>query len=695
MRMRINRPFSAKRLSRLCCALFLAGTLNGCDDQSTSSTDSKLSSSRSVTDSEIPSTGNNGNGQAETPNPTPISYERAEEYPAMTSLPMQYIRLSSGKKIALQITLPADAQGNPAAGPFPVIVVQTAYNINLMGKAIPAIPIGQGPDAFLSAPDEYIIKRGYAYVAVDVLGSGASDGRWELINEEEQAAYGETIDWVSRQPWSNGKLGAAGASYMAISALISAASRPEAIKAVFAAVPMGDSYRSVASTGGLLNALFLGTWIDITQTTTVTNSATIANYPQYAADIQAATQEHINQIDEYFLPLYERAMSGDPELTYDGPFWRTRSPIETLDAVRAPTFIIGATNDIFQRDEPLLYERLRANGVDTRLAIYDGDHVSNFTQQLIGNQKLGPTPRLMLMWFDKYLKDMNSGVEKIPAVTQYVKGYADDQTKSFSTAADWPHPQARAERWFLHGDLTLSQLAPTQEETRHAMATPEFEVISAAKSKSGKLLDILVEPKDGTRCSISYRQWTLGIASATNPAPCYAESSELEKEAINFETVAFSEDFYINGPIQADIWIESNVTEAVLSVRVDEVAGDDSFVKPITNGLLLASARAVDESRSRYLNNEMIQPYHPFTQEAELPVVPGEVMKLSVEVFPTSALIRAGNKLRISVAPSNQAQGALNTPRKEKARGGITQIHISPSHPSSLVLPVVPTSELN
>jgi len=162
----------------------------------------------------------------------------------------------------------------------------------------------------------------------------------------------------------------------------------------------------------------------------------------------------------------------------------------------------------------------------------------------------------------------------------------------------------------------------------------------------------------------------------------------------DYETAPMTEDYYINGPIQADLWISSTHEDAVISVRIDEVT-QSGRVAPITNGLLLASARQVNVSRSRFLDGEMIQPYHYFTQEAETFLVPGEITKVQVEIFSTSALIREGNRLRVSISPSNQAQGMLNLPRRAMVEGGTTTIHNSSEHPSSVVLPIVPTSELN
>ncbi|MFX9893330.1 CocE/NonD family hydrolase C-terminal non-catalytic domain-containing protein, partial [Acinetobacter baumannii] len=79
--------------------------------------------------------------------------------------------------------------------------------------------------------------------------------------------------------------------------------------------------------------------------------------------------------------------------------------------------------------------------------------------------------------------------------------------------------------------------------------------------------------------------------------------------------------------------------ESGLSVRVSDYDPATGKSAPLSNGLLTASLRAVDESRSRYIGDEMIQPWHPFTKASVLPVTPNEPMLLPVEIFPTSAMI--------------------------------------------------------
>lgn len=615
------------------------------------------------------------------------AYQRPADYPKIKVGPLQFIDSSSGHLMGVRVTLPADADGQPAQGPFPVILVQSAYNISMVSF----MPMPGG--VLLGSPDPYMVRRGYAQVAVDTIGGGVSEGGWELLGAEEQSGYGDVVDWIKQQPWSNGNIGVAGASYMAITGLFTAEQRPDDIKAVFASVPMGDSQRGTVGTGGLLNGVFMSAWMTLTHITSTQNIPAMIQFPKYIDQIAKSTSDHIAQIDNYYLPLIEKSINGDPEIAYDNEFWRTRAPIEHIDKIKAPTFIMGALNDIFQRDEPLLYEALK-DQVDTRLVIFNGDHISHFLQVYPGGDQVDPILNLMLQWFDRYLKDIDTHLETIPPVTQYVKNYEWGIWRGFSTTTDWPHPAAVPERWYLHGDMSLTQTTPESEEATHSMEAAPFADYEYGKNDLGGLLRLNFTLNDGTQCSPSYVQWTLGGAGVALPKNCFVNNRKLERTALNYETEPMAEDYYINGPITADLWIDSTKSDAVVAVRIDEVTKLGS-VNPITTGLLLASARTVDPLRSRYLNGEMIQPYHYLTQEAETFLIPGEPTLMQVEVFPTSALIRKGNRLRVSIAPSNQAQGILNLSQRDRVKDGVTTVHNSPQYPSSVVLPIVPLSELN
>lgn len=629
-------------------------------------------------------------------NATWQKYARDAQYPDAVTLPLQFITMKSGKKLAVLVSVPADSSGRAVAGTFPAILTQTAYRIDV-GQLLGSIATS-GNTLLVGGKDEFMIRRGYVSVAVDTYGSGMSDGQAALLGEEEQQAYGEAVEWITKQPWFNGKLGLAGTSYLGISSLLTAQQQHPAVKAVFAQVPMGDAYRGTVGVGGLLNAQFMGTWLPLTQTLSVQNELAILNNPEFADQIKAADQEHIEAINSWYLPTVNAALAGTPGLgTDDGSFWAVRSPLEGAARIKVPTFIVGSANDIFQRDEPLLYEQLKKN-VTTKLLILPGAHIQAVlnSQKDANNSLANGAPEskvLMLQWFDQYLKGMNTGAAALPNVTQYVEGYGLLGNR-FASTTDWPHPQAYPQRMYLRGNLTLSTQAPTSSETRRTITEPKAAEISYAASSNGETVKADVTINDGSDCSSSYVQWTLGLPGLL-PKLCYTNSAFVEnaQKALIYQTSTLKEDMYINGPIQADLWVSTTRPEAAVAVRVDSV---DFWGKatPISTGLMAVSQRAVDPSRSRYIDGVMIQPWHPFTAAASQPAIPGQPMLVSVEVFPAAALIRKGHKLRVAISASNQAQGIWSTPQQAAANGNVSTIYSDPNRPSSVVLPLVPASVL-
>src|SRR3546814_18363509 len=94
---------------------------------------------------------------------------------------------------------------------------------------------------------------------------------------------------------------------------------------------------------------------------------------------------------------------------------------------------------------------------------------------------------------------------------------------------------------------------------------------------------------------------------------------------------------YINGPIEADVWLSTTAADASLSVRVDDV-DENGVAKSLTNGIQTASLRMVDESRSRKLDGQMIQPWHPYTQDSVQAVGSGNLVMVPVDIFQPSAM---------------------------------------------------------
>ena len=626
------------------------------------------------------------------------AYTRAPDHPRAVTLPLRFIPLSSGKQLAVLVSMPADFLGIPRSGRYPVVLTQTAYRIDV-GQFLGVFTPAGGNTLLIGGLDQFMVRRGYVTVAIDAHGTGMSGGVTQLIGEEEQQAYREAVEWVTRQPFFNGSIGVAGTSYLGISALLTAGQQHPAVKAAFAQVPMGDAYRGVAATGGMFNAQFLSTWLPLTQSLSVANAPELLLHPWYASQINAATADHVAAIDGWYAPTFDGFVGGASGIaTDDGGFWAGRSPVESAGKIRVPTFIVGASLDIFQRDQPLLYEQLKRN-VPAKLAILPGAHLQS-VQAGIGGYggapSFGPpsTSSLLLQWFDQYLQGRETGAQALPTVTQFVDGYGASGTPRFATASDWPHPRMAPQRWYLQPDGSLAARIPAEAAGRTVAEPPA--PTATRGTALGTLFTASVQVRDHSDCSASQVQWTLGLAGLL-PRPCYSDSARVEslQGAAVFETAPMAQDLYLNGPIQADLWISTTRTQAALSVRIDDVDPATGTVKPLTHGLMSAAHRAVDTSRSRFVNGTMIQPWHPFTTAAMLPVVAGEPMLVPVEVFPVAALVRAGHRLRIAISASNQAQGIWPAPLQRQAEGNITTLHAGPLRPSSVVLPVVPAGELN
>ena len=109
------------------------------------------------------------------------------------------------------------------------------------------------------------------------------------------------------------------------------------------------------------------------------------------------------------------------DLAYDGPFWKTRSPLEVVDRVDVPAFVVGGHHDLFQRGEPLVYERLKRN-VPARLLMGPWTHVEGSSGAGLPRDGVPSLSEIELRWFDHWLYGLDTDIDRIPKVTQYVYG---------------------------------------------------------------------------------------------------------------------------------------------------------------------------------------------------------------------------------------------------------------------------------
>ena len=590
---------------------------------------------------------------AVSPSPARDWAPRPELYPATVTRADVPIPMSDGTILRGDLVLPADADGTAVDGRFPVIVTITAYNKGAQSQ-------GGG---LAGAPPSYLVKRGYAQVTVDARGTGSSEGTWSAFGDRENKDSAEVVEWAHAQPWSNGRVGMAGPSYMGINQIFAAAQHPAGLRAIFPQVPAGDVYRDVVASGGQLDVSFIPLWMGLVTGAGVVPPAVAASDPESGF---GALVDHLFGAATFTAPLLLDAVLGG-DASYDGPFYRERSPIEVIDKVDVPTFLVSGEFDLFQRGTPLLFENLRSRGVPTRLIDGPWDHLEASAGTGLDDAGYGSLAELQLRWFDRYVRGVRDpGLHRdIPPLTYYEQG-----SGRWTHASDWMSDQ-HAETFRLSGS---------------AAAGGGIGVLTQDRAVDGRAV-VPPVPVSGL-CTRSSNQWTAGIPEAAlADLPCFTDNAPNDKSGVVFQTDPLDSPLRLRGPINARLFTSSPSGDGMLAVSVEDVAPDSSVTR-LTAGWQVISLRELDQSRSRYLDGRLIQPYHPFTRASEKPLGTGEVAPVDVEIFPTAARIAPGHRLRIAIQAFDVPHLAPSVPDLPTRIAPLT-VRTGPLWPSVLTIPAV------
>jgi predicted acyl esterase len=141
----------------------------------------------------------------------------------------------------------------------------------------------------------------------------------------------------------------------------------------------------------------------------------------------------------------------------------------------------------------------------------------------------------------------------------------------------------------------------------------------------------------------------------------------------------------LGGPITATIYASSTTPETQLVAELEDVTPSGSSY-PLTEGALLGSLRAVDQSRSWSANGMTLLPHHPYTQASATPVTPGAVTEYQIEIFPTLATIAAGDRLRLTLSTADTSHLTPLPQQLPQLAGGVYTVGHSTAAPSSLTV---------
>lgn len=671
-------------------------------------------------------------------------YERAEDYPNTKKETVWIpVKNKDGSILDFSATLtrPADENGNVVNKKLPTIATFTGYNQSLMGMA-------PGELGSLAGSSDYLVKRGYNTITIDTRGTGSTGGAWQAFGElSTQHDIPQLLEYIGTQDWSDGNIGATGPSLMGINALFAGATESEYLKAIYAIVPMADAYRDIVFQGGQINVGFIPLWIGLVEGLGLPPTPAEFSSDNPTRYLQKLVGRLTNLVTEEFpVGTITQALLNQGDTAYDSDFWRERSVIEYADKIKVPTFIVGGLDDLFQRGEPLLYEALKGH-TTAKLLMGPWSHFGGSAVSGLTDYGLPSSENIQLAWFDQYLKGLDAGAEEMPPVTQYFKG-----ADYYRTSSDWVHPDTYVETFYLHGkppifegvelpvqDLGQALDALLEETQLNNVTDPVFDLVkqltfgivdlkknvgsvtgilnpdkipdmlatlmdpapgglskeAPAAQNAGARSSMLQHPIGGV-CSRSTSQWTAGLVGMLLPF-CTENNNINETLEVVFTTEPFTEDMIINGPIAAELWVSTTAANTGLSVTIATV--DESLGIPLstalTNGILLASMSNLDEAKSRYIDGKLVQPWHPFTKEKEQTLERNKIFPVQVEVFATSAVIKKGQRLRVSIGPSDFPHGLSTVPDLLDGPVGIMTIYSDEEHPSRINIPVIPAEALH
>ncbi|MBO9534319.1 MAG: CocE/NonD family hydrolase [Solirubrobacteraceae bacterium] len=546
------------------------------------------------------------------------------------------IPMRDGILLRADIHEPTDpATGQPAPGPFPVILSETPYGKQL-GELSPQT-------AELTGYEPQLIKRGYIQVIVDVRGAGGSQGTFDLLSPTEQQDSVQVIDFVSKLPRSNGKVGMLGHSYVGITQLLAAGNvgKGSPLKAIFPIMATNNPYRELVTEGGLFNLTSIPAYSTLVLAATMLNPT--AQLPRDPVDALKLTTGHALGSTLWATDTIGPGLAGGPT-AYDQEFWKARAPGEMLDKIvdnGVAAYLVGGSYDVFQTGEVLNFVGLQnaAAGHAPHGPLQTSKPLSGKYQLTVGpwyhqaNFGEWSVQHAELAWFDRWLKGIATGVDE---TTEPLHVIEHDGTE-YSTGA-LPLAGAKPTKFYLGASKGLSTKKPT------ALLGADTFSFSVA----------------GVTCTRALEQWSTGLPNTILNAlgaqdPCADRRPGLERSLgqRSYTTDALDEPLQIAGPGSMSIEATSTTKDTEFVVTLQDVAPDGQ-VLDLTAGALLGSHRAQDDDKSwPGAGGDPLLPWHPHTKAAKRAVVPLKTTRYDVAIRPVFATVPKGHRLRVVIATSD------------------------------------------
>ena len=542
------------------------------------------------------------------------------------------------------VVLRADVRLPSGKGPFPVLVYRTPYGEKNAQREYTTF--------------QHAVERGYAVVVQDVRGRYGSDGVFAPYQNEGRDGY-DTIEWAAKQPWSNGKVGTFGLSYPGAVQWLAAVENPPHLAAMVPAMTF-SSHRNFFYAGGTFDLSWIEwIWDNIAPDIRVKHNApgprtydeAEAAWKKSGLDMESVLPLNGLEPLRGIAPYYYEWLRHLPDDSWwnwadlRGKYGRTQAAVLNLsgwyDDHYGPE---GATTNF----QGLVEARA---GRPNNVALLIGPWVHGVKST--GTAKAGDRPfpetakidydGTVLDWMDHYLRGIDNGVDKRPAVRYYVMG-----ADVWRGSQAWPPPSS-----------------PTS-----------FYLGAASPGKPGSLSE--ARPSEGG--------FSAFVSDPAHPVTDdYAEISgghdyrslAERGDLVTFDTQPLAADTEVTGPVDARLFVSCDCRDLDLWVRLYDVAPDGAVWNEMSPGIDVQRASYRDMEKGRRLLN------------------PGQIYAIDVKGPVTSNVFKKGHRIRIQVSgaffpffsrnlQSGESENVAAQPKKATIR-----IYRDRDHASQVVLPIV------
>jgi uncharacterized protein len=575
-----------------------------------------------------------------------------------------YVAMRDGVRLAVDAYLPQVDGAPPKGKRFPTIAIFTPYYRRFNVQAGAPASVECSPNA--GKYRDFFVPRGYAVVVVDVRGTGASFGTREAFRSpEEREDYREIVDWIVAQPWSDGRVGATGVSYVGAACDFVASTGHPAVKAIAPLFSVWDTYSDHYYPGGMLLNRLAVVYDDLMIALDHDRREMLKNFAYFkdphfegpmpvdgdgdGALVKAAVQEHLGN---FHMPDFIREFPfKDDTLPYDKGFTSgSFSPYKYAAGIREDVAIYsvsgwmdgaGYTNGAIARFLTLPNKK-------KHLLLGPWDHGARMNVSVFRAQPEAQFPLLaeILRFFDHYLMETESGLDQESPVHYFTMA-----EERWHDAPAWP-PLPQEQRFFLAPNGQLGDAAGAEGADSFKA---DFSKGTGEKTRYGRL-------------------------AAFDVRDYYTDWHGRDAHMLTYTSAALDRDMELSGHPVLTLHLSANQGDAAIHAYLEDVAPDGTC-RYVTEGMLRALHRR--ESTAPHYH-QVVGPYRSFSRRDAQPLTPGEPALLRFALLPTSWRFKAGHKIRLAIAGGDKD----NYAQVPHGRPPLISVRRGSARPSQIVLPL-------